>query len=640
MSVWPLLLAATLLAAPVACRGSSIPGGHLIEGANLLAGGAYAAAESAFAEAAESDVLCAEAVAGQAAAQLFAGDATTAQATFANAAMLDAGCVSALLGQGAAQYRLGRVQDAMTSYRQALGYQTPYRGAIRACVAHLACMQGFYRTAELDSESAVAEGGSELAVQTLAASCIGQGRAEAAMQALCHVPRDTVTAYPGLAVRSPLFADETAYFEDHRLDESVRLADLLDYGVQTSARVAVAYEPDPMGEAPVDGLRIDWPRSGSTVDGAIEVSVATAGGLDVDYIALLLGDRFMGISNAQPYRVYVDTRNCQDGVRELRVEAYGRGGTVVAQTSCMISVANGARTLTASEQSQRDEVDLFLQECLLLRADPVLRSQLYGRALEMAGRLGDAVAAYEYGFSYNPQLGGLRGDLLLAYCREGLLRSRAQEIHRLRPGMKQVALTFDDGPHPVLTPVILDLLDQYGAKATFLLVGKQAETYPELVRMIAERGHEIGNHSYSHRNLTTLSGLEIEREIVMTRQIIRQACGRFVTLFRPPGGHYNATVRRAAQVTGSTTVFWNENIGKYNGGDPRESCSAMLAKIGQSSIVLLHNGYDATPEVLPLLLPELRRRGYRMDTVSALSEHEPFALTRVAGVRQTGRDAN
>ena len=191
---------------------------------------------------------------------------------------------------------------------------------------------------------------------------------------------------------------------------------------------------------------------------------------------------------------------------------------------------------------------------------------------------------------------------------------------------KRIALTFDDGPHPVLTPVILDLLDQYRAKATFLLIGKQAETYPELVRLIAERGHEIGNHSYSHRNLTEMSGLEVERELVMTRQIVRRACGEFITLFRPPGGHYNATVRAATRTTGHSPVFWNENIGNYPGRPADEIVTSMLRKVGNSGIVLLHSGYDETPAVLPGLLREFSARGYRMDTVSALCAHSPYVM--------------
>ncbi len=617
----------------------AIAASALIEGGRLITAGKYADAEIVFRKAGEEDALCAVARAGRGAALLFNGDAEAAQEAFDEALALDPNCVSALLGRGAARYCQRRIQDAMASYRQALAYDTPYRPQIRACVAQFACTAGFYRAAEMESQSALAaDGDCELACQVLAATCIAQDRPAPAIKALTQRLGETVTAYPGLTAQSPILAPATVYYADHGLDENVRLAALAQLGVQPTTRVAQYIQPAPveLGTEDQHGLQIQWPTAGARVSGAIEVSVAAPADLQIDYIALLLDNRFVGVSNTKPYRVYIDTRLCDEGLKELRCEAYGPDGGIVAQASLLITVVNGSRTLMAQELAARAELDLFLQQCLLLRADPLLRSQLCGRALQMAGRMQEALDAYEYGFSYNPQLPGLRADLLLAYYQLGLLKSRPQEIHRLSGSGKRVALTFDDGPHPVLTPVILDLLDRYNAKATFTLVGKQAETYPELVRMIAQRGHELGNHSYSHRNLTRLSQLEVERELVMTRQVIRRACGKFVTLFRPPGGHYNHSVRQAAQVTGFTTVFWNENIGSYKGRPPDDICRLMLSKIGQSNIILLHNGYDETPHVLPLLLPELQQRGYRMDTVSALTSHQPFSLSSVAAMGPPG----
>jgi len=611
----------------------------LTEGGRLLTAGKYTEAEAIFREAGQQDAQCAVARAGRGAALLFNGDAEAADEAFTEALALDPNCVSALLGRGAAQYYQRRIQDAMASYRQALAYDTPYRPQIRACVAHLACTAGFYRAAEMESQSALAaDEDCELACQVLAAACLAQQRPAPALKALTQPLGETAAAYPGLTAQSPIFAPATAYYADHGLDESVRLAALAHVGVHSTAQVAQYIQPAPVELGPEDahGLQIQWPRPGARVSGAIEVSVAAPADLPIDYITLLLDNRFVGISNSQPYRVYVDTRLGDEGLQQLRCEAYGPDGKIVAEASLLITVINGSRTLMAEELAARAELDLFLQHCLLLRADPLLRSQLCGRALEMAGRMPEALAAYEYGFSYNPQLPSLRADLLLAYHQLGLLQDRPQEIHRLSTGGRRIALTFDDGPHPVLTPVILDLLDRYHAKATFMLVGKQAETYPELVRLIVERGHELGNHSYSHRNLTRLSQLEIERELVMTRQVIRRACGEFVTLFRPPGGHYNACVRQAAQITGFTTVFWNENIGSYKGRPADEICQSMLTKIGHSNIILLHNGYDETPEVLPLLLPELHQRGYRMDTVSALTSHQPFSLSDLAASAPVG----
>lgn len=627
---WLLVMAACMVVSMGMPVGVTHAESVMTTGGRLIGAGRYAEAEKLFYEASRDDVLCAAARSGRGAALLFGGNVDTAEEVFANALALDPHCVSALLGQGAVRHRQGRTEEAMASYRQALAYDGLLRGQIRASVAQLACMAGFYRTAELESNTVLAsEPGCELARQVAAASCLAQERPGAALKMLVEPVGATQQAYPGLQVGSAIFAPGTAYYAAHGLDENVRLAGLKGFGVRPTGLVA-EYVEQRLPEAVDDtdeGLRITWPRAGARVSGVMEVTVNAAGDVELDYVALLLADRFVGISSKDPYRIYVDTRLSGDGLKELRCEGYGPDGAVAAKASLMVTVVNGARTLMAAEVAARGDLELFLQECLVLRADPLLRSQLCGRALMMAGRSAEAVGAFEYGFSYNPELPGLRADLLLCYHELGLLSGRTQEVHQLRAGGKSVALTFDDGPHPALTPIILDLLDQYEAKATFLLVGRQAETYPELVRMIVERGHEVGNHSYSHRNLARLSQLEVERELVITRQIVRRACGKFVTLFRPPGGNYNQGVRSAAQSTGFTTLFWNANICDYPAAAPDNICQAMLERIGERSIILLHNGYDATPEVLPCLLPELKRRGYRMSTVSDLSSHKPFAFS-------------
>mgnify|MGYP001302369871 CR=1 FL=1 len=184
---------------------------------------------------------------------------------------------------------------------------------------------------------------------------------------------------------------------------------------------------------------------------------------------------------------------------------------------------------------------------------------------------------------------------------------------------KLLALTFDDGPHPEMTPFILDLLDRYGMKATFFLVGKQAAMYPELVRMIAQRGHQLGSHSQTHTDLRRLDQRGVEQELVKSRAVIRQACGQTVTLFRPPGGNYDDEVRAAVAATGYTTVFWTENIGNYSGDDGQAIARAMCHKLSNGGIVLLHNGYDETQIVLPHLLPLLSATGLRVATVTELT---------------------
>jgi peptidoglycan/xylan/chitin deacetylase (PgdA/CDA1 family) len=356
------------------------------------------------------------------------------------------------------------------------------------------------------------------------------------------------------------------------------------------------------------------------VSGVVDLSVEIEDGAAVQHVAVLLDDQFVAMSNMRPFHTSIDTRRAADGVHELRVEGYFDGGEAIASASVMLRIFNGARTLAPEERSARRIAQEELCGLLALRATPLTNTHLLGRALEAGGHFADAVSSYEYVFSHDPMLPGSRTDLLLSYRGLGLdALGPSREVYVLsEPGA--IALTFDDGPHPVMTPWILDLLDRYEYRATFFLVGKQAAMYPELVQEIADRGHELGSHSHTHSNLSLLSRLGVEQELVMSRAAIRQGSGRTVTLFRPPGGNYNADVRRAAAATGFTTIFWTENIGNYPGREGPAIAEAMDRKLARGGIVLLHNGYDETEVALPHLLRRLKARGARCDTVSTLTE--------------------
>ena len=124
-----------------------------------------------------------------------------------------------------------------------------------------------------------------------------------------------------------------------------------------------------------------------------------------------------------------------------------------------------------------------------------------------------------------------------------------------RPG--ELALTFDDGPNPVWTPRLLDLLASHDVHATFFLVGSRAQAQPALVRQIVAAGHLIGNHSWSHLNLALSSGRRIDEELSRTSQALEQIVGAPIRYFRPPFGARRPEVLRAARRLGMLPVLWN-----------------------------------------------------------------------------------
>jgi peptidoglycan/xylan/chitin deacetylase (PgdA/CDA1 family) len=163
-----------------------------------------------------------------------------------------------------------------------------------------------------------------------------------------------------------------------------------------------------------------------------------------------------------------------------------------------------------------------------------------------------------------------------------------------RPG--ELALTFDDGPNPACTPRLLDLLGQYGIKGTFFLVGSFAEQEPQLTKRIAEAGHLIGNHSWSHPNLSLSAPARIRDELRRTSETLEQLIGKPVRYFRPPFGARRPYVFRTARAMGMTPVLWNAMTSDWEEKSSDRIAERLTAKIdtcqsrGLAANIVLHDG--------------------------------------------------
>ena len=187
---------------------------------------------------------------------------------------------------------------------------------------------------------------------------------------------------------------------------------------------------------------------------------------------------------------------------------------------------------------------------------------------------------------------------------------------------KVIALTFDDGPHPRYTDMILDILKEYGIKATFFVVGENVELYGEQLRHIAADGHEIGNHTYTHCNLKKINRAALMAELTETAHKIRSVTGIMPKIFRPPEGCCNKTVVDCANEMGYATVLWTV--------DPRDWASPAVSEVAENieknvkcgSIILCHdynsNKNCPTPQALRIVIPKLLSDGYSFVTVSEL----------------------
>ena len=185
----------------------------------------------------------------------------------------------------------------------------------------------------------------------------------------------------------------------------------------------------------------------------------------------------------------------------------------------------------------------------------------------------------------------------------------------------KIALTFDDGPHPVYTGEILDILKEYGVRATFFVVGENVERYPELViREIAE-GHEVGNHTHSHKHLSKTPSAEIIREIEACERIIYQQCGEYRTkLFRPPEGVLPSAVHDYARDADYTVVLWSVDTYDWAHNPINEIMKNIKRNTEPGDIILMHDSVkdSLTPTALRQVIPYLLDQGYSFVTVSEL----------------------
>lgn len=201
-----------------------------------------------------------------------------------------------------------------------------------------------------------------------------------------------------------------------------------------------------------------------------------------------------------------------------------------------------------------------------------------------------------------------------------------QTIWQGRAGDRWVALTFDDGPHPVYTPKILEILRRHRAPATFFPLGRNVKRYPYVIEQMFADGHTIGNHSYEHGRLIFTSREQIKWEMVETSAIIQRITGQRPRFFRPPRGLSGWSALRLASHLGMWTVLWN--LSSRDWQRPGIECivQRVLAKARDGAIVLFHDAkYDDPGEdrsqtvgALPKIIQGLRARGYRLVTLVEL----------------------
>ncbi len=182
---------------------------------------------------------------------------------------------------------------------------------------------------------------------------------------------------------------------------------------------------------------------------------------------------------------------------------------------------------------------------------------------------------------------------------------------------KLVALTFDDGPYSPVTSKILDTLKKYNGRATFFVVGNRAADYSKVLKRASDMGCEIGSHTYSHVNLTTLSVSEMQTEVQKSCNAISDITGKKVTIMRPPEGATSDSVK--ANI-GMPMVMWSVDSRDWDYRNADKDYQTVMDNVFDGSIVLMHDLYPETAEAVAKIVPELAKQGYKFVTFSELME--------------------
>ncbi|MCI7212495.1 MAG: polysaccharide deacetylase family protein [Ruminococcus bromii] len=191
-------------------------------------------------------------------------------------------------------------------------------------------------------------------------------------------------------------------------------------------------------------------------------------------------------------------------------------------------------------------------------------------------------------------------------------------IYHVDTDKKQVALSFDAAWGNEQTNTLLDILDQYEVKTTFFLVGAWVDNYPESVKDIADKGHDIGNHSNTHPHMTQMSSSDMTKEVEECNKKIEEITGCRPTLFRAPYGDYNNDVVKSVNGCNMYCVQWDVDSLDWKDPTPQQITQNVLKKLQDGSIILMHNGAKNTPEALPMVIEGIKEKGYEIVPISEI----------------------
>ncbi|MDH7602945.1 MAG: polysaccharide deacetylase family protein [Armatimonadota bacterium] len=348
-----------------------------------------------------------------------------------------------------------------------------------------------------------------------------------------------------------------------------------------------------------------------TVKGKIKLRADLRNARLIRMVTFSVDDKLLGVTNRPPFECIWDTTRWTNGPHSVKIVGLDELGAVVSEKSVLVNVDNPKTTSrdTGGEEQVKLVWDRLWSLMMLKPSSAAINYHLSvcarrGANTEMEKAALERVVAADP--SYKDASRRL-GELYRRGCSGDVISS-------LGGARKAVALTFDDGPKPE-TALLLDVLKSKGVKATFFVVGKQCERYPEILKRICEEGHALGNHTYSHSALEYLPPLAIEKEIFGCQAAVRDITGREMRAIRPPGAHFGERVKSAARKFGLKVVLFSANCSKVEGTTAERVIRYAIASAKPGAILLMHNLDRVTLQALPRVIDELRAKGYDFVTL-------------------------
>jgi peptidoglycan/xylan/chitin deacetylase (PgdA/CDA1 family) len=333
------------------------------------------------------------------------------------------------------------------------------------------------------------------------------------------------------------------------------------------------------------------------------------------YAAYSLDGEPLSIVGTRPFTYTLNTRRATNGRHKVTIVLYNAAGDEISRIDRTIRVFNSQADTRRSVSDRDTRIRAMLWRALELKPDRCLCAYAAGSAFRSIGDQSSARIWFSRAAAIRAGFRDTRAQLQAC----GGLNQPGLTVFSGRSDEKCVALTFDDGPKPGVTEPLLDVLVAAHVPATFFVIGRHIEEYPELARAIASAGMEIENHSYTHRSLTAISGRDAIQEMLATQAAVLAITGKLPRYIRPPGGNWNNKVAEIARQWGLTPCMWSVDVFDAEIIGAQKVAETVLSQVKPGSIILMHNGKVSTLQALPNILHVLRSRGYRFVTVDELA---------------------